>query len=230
MAYTIGDVLVRTVMQGVSGLPTDRYINDWAFQFDHEPSDGDLTNLFAAVSDFFRGGVDATDTVGRYIGEAVDRGITHQIQAYSIVSGPLGAPIFTSDWLGPVAAVGDNYPAEVAVTLSFHGDLVGLSEEVGTTRPRARRRGRVYIGPLTIPALSSSAPEPKVTDIFVGALHTRARAMQAVAAGYPAFASWCVWSRAAETLYPVVGGWTDDAPDSQRRRGAVTTARTAFVI
>jgi hypothetical protein len=49
-------------------------------------------------------------------------------------------------------------PNECASTLSFRGDIEGFPEEFGLTRPRARRRGRVFIGPLNMNTVAGIAP------------------------------------------------------------------------
>lgn len=114
-------------------------------------------------------------------------------------------------------------PSEVAVCLSFHGPLTGVFEEFGATRPRARRRGRVYLGPLDAAVMDSN-----------GYVSAQARLDIAAAADalmdQPSISDtpWVVYSRAEGSWYPVVGGHVDNAFDIQRRRGLKSTARTTF--
>src|ERR1043166_3675736 len=105
MAYGAGDLLVRAVMKGVTGLPKDVVINDFAFTHDSgAPSDANITALFGHVSDFYRAAQAGGDQLGGFIGAWVDRAATHTLQAYTIVSGSLGSPRLEEDWLGPSGA------------------------------------------------------------------------------------------------------------------------------
>lgn len=226
MPTTAADVLVRPIMQAATGLPEDAVVNDWAFRLiaGGAPSAGDLAAIAGVVGNFYRAGAAAADRVGNYISDVINRAVTHEIQVFSISAG--GSPIYSEAWLGPVAAaLGAPLPNEVAGVLSFHGDLTTVVEEAGATRPRARRRGRVYIGPLIQSAITNATPPP-LAPAFTLAMRANATVMYdaAEAAGW----RWSVWSRADDELYPVVAGWTDNAPDTQRRRGQDATLRNVF--
>lgn len=227
MPTTAADVLIRAVMTGSSGLPADTYINDFAFRLiaGGTPTTGELDDAMDAVDEFYNTVTASTRYIGGMISAAVDRGATHELQAYSISAG--GSPIYTRPWLGPDnPAVSTNLPSEVAAVLSFHGDLTGVLEESGATRPRARRRGRIYIGPLTTGAVDGTADDPLINPLWVTTMNQAANVMgdAALADGW----MWSVWSRAANELYEIVAGWVDNAPDTQRRRGATSTTRTVF--
>lgn len=228
MAYTAGDVLVRAVMSSTSGLPADVVVNDFAFQFPGAPTSGEVDDLFTAVSDFYRLDTAIGINVGEYLGESINRSATHELQAYHIVAGPLGSPFQTDNWLGPpTPVVADlNLPNEVAAVLSFHADLTGIPEESGATRPRARRRGRIYLGPLVGYAVSMEDPIPMLNSNLRTCMQQAAVRLAddaETAGGY-----WSVWSRADSTVRPIVGGWTDNAPDTQRRRGPVASSRSTY--
>ena len=228
MAYGLGDYLIRAVMTADSGLPEDAIINDFAVQHTAgSPSVGELTDAMNDVGDFYRLGATATNRVGSYISNGVDRGATHLLQAYQIVAGPLGSPALELPWLGPVAAVStNNLPTEVSGVLSFHGDLTGLPEEAAGTRPKSRRRGRIFVGPLILEATEFAEPSPRLHSDFTSALRSNATALfdRLEADGW----DWCVWSRTASTLYPITGGWTDNACDTQRRRGTEASSRVTY--
>ena len=230
MAYQTSATLIRAVMEADSGLPEDRFINDFAFYkaVDGVPSAGDYDNLFTAVDEFFNHTETSTFKVAQFISAAVDRAATHELQAYHIAAGPLGSPVATSPWLGPSTPLSSTpMPTEVAGVLSFHADLTGVLEESGATRPRARRRGRVYIGPLVISA-TDGASQPALDTSFLSTLRQAAIFMHDTAEtdGWV----WAVWSRADATLREVVAGWTDNAPDTQRRRGQASTARVTYTV
>jgi hypothetical protein len=227
MAYTAGDVLVRAEMQAASGLPADRIINDFAFRAAGAPSTTDVDNMFAAVDHFYRTAQSLGKAVGAFISRQVNRSATHTLSAYHIVAGDLGSPFREDPWLGPVAPeVTTGLPTEVAAVLSFHADLTGVVEESGSTRPKARRRGRIFVGPLTVTAVDTSTPPFKLDSGLN--LTLREAAVDLMDEADADSVPWCVWSRSDTTLRPVVGGWTDDAPDTQRRRGFAATTRVVW--
>ena len=231
MAYTAGDVLARVIMESSTGLPQDRYVNDFAFQATGAPTSTDITNIISVINDFYRadpGGLSIS--LGEFISGAVNRAATHTIALYHIVAGDLGSPFWEEPWLGPIAPPANTaLPTEVAGVLSFHADLTGVMEESGSTRPKARRRGRLYLGPLTYECLIGTVPPYRLYSGVGGFLDTARRAaVDLMDAAETADVPWCVWSRADATLRPVVGGWTDDAPDTQRRRGAAANARVVW--
>lgn len=228
MPTTSKDFLIRPVMSNVTGLVEDECVNDFAFRwpFPSTPTTGDLATLMNIVGLFYRNAQSGGQSVGYYISESIDRGATHRIEAIRIDVG--GSPVHEIPWLGPEAAgSAQNLPNECAGVLSFHGDLTGLVEEVGVTRPKARRRGRLYIGPLNQVAINDGA-NPTLTTAFRTTMVEAVKEMRD-AAGVAGF-DWSVWSRAADELYPVTGGWTDDAPDVQRRRGQAAGNRATFVV
>jgi hypothetical protein len=228
MPYTEGDFLIRTVMSTTSGLPEDKVINDFAVRFDGgAPTAPELDTVMGIVGDFFRGANLSADTVGTYISDDVSRAATHLVQAYHITAGPLGSPAAEIDWLGPTTEAGSqSLPREVCGVLSFHGNLTGIPEEAGATRPKSRRRGRIFVGPLCTNAVSLGDNPPVLAPAFTQALRMHATAMYDALAAE--LCTWSVWSRANAELYPVVAGWTDNAPDIQRRRGQAPTLRTVF--
>lgn len=230
MPTTPKDILVRTIMQGSTGLPEDRYVNDFAFRYVGllPPTNAQLLLLFGAVDGFFNDVQAGGNRVSHFIGEAVNRAVTHEMEFVDISIG--GSPRLSEPWLGPAVPIfaNNNLPTEVAGVLSFHGNLTGIPEEVGATRPKARRRGRLYIGPLITASVAFATANPFLNGSFTTCLRQAAGAMQDEAAA--SLFEWSVWSRANNELYQVVGGWTDNAPDTQRRRGIESTARVTFIV
>lgn len=126
----------------------------------------------------------------------------------------------------PIAGVNENnsvsgIPEEVACVLSFHG-------AVTPGAPQARRRGRIYLGPLADDALSMAngstfcALAPGLVSSVVSAATTYLLDM-----GDPDY-TWSVYSQTQGTFTGVVGGWVDNSPDTQRRRGHEATSRTIW--
>nr|CRY96066.1 hypothetical protein [uncultured prokaryote] len=117
----------------------------------------------------------------------------------------------------PVSAT-QGLPEEVALVLSFHASPPATP----------RRRGRVYLGPLGSGALSpgGSSQWASITDVYIGLVKNAATALMedSETAGVP----WCVYSTVDNVARKVVGGWVDNSPDTQRRRGHEATSRNAW--
>lgn len=116
------------------------------------------------------------------------------------------------------AAAGTGLPAEVCMCMSFQGDrLAGANQ--------ARRRGRVYLGPLSASSNNGATARPDTT--FTTTLTTAARTFLLASDGV---CSWCVRSEAAPPAdyVAVTNGWFDNAFDTQRRRGFDPSSRQIF--
>lgn len=153
-----------------------------------------------------------------------------------------GSPLAVDAWAGFTAGLdaptAKSLPQEVACCLSINADLLGILEEVpdGTDpgsapdRPRARRRGRVYIGPLNPAAATSGAglPARPSGDLIQTLLDFGDFLANPTDATLTAVdATLVVWSEVDGTGRPVVRVSVDDAFDTQRRRGVKQSARYA---
>ena len=116
------------------------------------------------------------------------------------------------------APSGNPLPSEVAIALSFQGaKFAGL--------PQARRRGRIYLGPLkTTAADTTGRPAAGIRTSVATAAASLLSGLQAEAPPV----NWSVWSQVDGDVVNITDGWIDDAFDTQRRRGVETTARTLW--
>jgi hypothetical protein len=230
MPYTDGSYLVKAVMEAASGLPADRIVNDFCFEYGVSSGITDYNQMIDLVDEFYNFVHDITP-LSSFISRQVNRSATHNIQIYVIgAGGDTGSPVWEEPWLGPAdPGTASGLPTEVAGVLSYHADLSGVLEEVGDTRPKARRRGRLYVGPL-VRGACVDAPPYLLNHATSGSFgHTlRAAAVKLMDDSTANAGPWSVWSRADSILRPVVGGWTDDAPDTQRRRGTEAAARVVW--
>ena len=229
MAYTLGSILVRAVMENITGLPEDRYVNDFAFEAGADIGETAMDEVLAEVDDFYRENVTPFNiSVGAYMSRAINRSATHRLDVYRIQAGGLGSPIRSDPWLGPTdPGTANGMVTEACGVLSYHSDFAGAVEEAaGGTRPKARRRGRLFIGPLAAAAVDTGAPPYRLNAQFCSVMRGAAARLRDASGvnGIP----WSVWSRADATLRPVTGGWTDDSPDTQRRRGVGASARVVW--
>lgn len=111
---------------------------------------------------------------------------------------------------------GNTLPTEVAVCMSYQAEPV-------SGQSQARRRGRIFVGPLYETANDSGRPSTQImTSLAVAAGEMLA------AANASLNERWVVWSEAGQSAADVVGGWVDNAFDTQRRRGWEYTQRNPW--
>jgi hypothetical protein len=105
---------------------------------------GDFTDQLDAIKSFY-------DQVASYFPIAIAQN-GHEIKWYELPGpGAPNYPVAMSTFNLPSDPSGAGLPSEVALCLSFHGQKTpGF--------PQARRRGRVYLGPIVQSANSSGRP------------------------------------------------------------------------
>ena len=118
-----------------------------------------------------------------------------------------------------------NLPSEMAVCLTYHTAYLTDPEfGPGGTRPRARDRGRLYLGPLRDAIrLLATDNEPILDPDWNQAFGAAAARLVA-----DVDTTWVQWSRRNVSTNVVSAGWVDNAFDVQRRRGPDATARLAW--
>ncbi len=127
------------------------------------------------------------------------------------------APRSEGTWNFTTAPSGNSLPPEVALCLSFQG--VRQSGQ-----PQARRRGRVYMGPLNSAALETTGRPTALTVTTLRDAGNALRTASVAAAGW----AWTVHSPTSGQDVSVSNGWVDDEFDTQRRRGREATSRNVF--
>lgn len=209
-----------------SGVPEDSIVNTWYFDDDDDPvaAPGDTSGWIADQLQAFYQAID-----GVLFPTTVATPMT--IRLYDMAEPEPRQPVDT--WEIPLTpSASQPLPNEVALCLSF-----AAANESGV--PPARRRGRVFLGPVAESAVavinSQSRPVLAVRETV------RDAAAALMSFTHPAspglHLKWSVFSPTtlasaggslASAFNDVVSGWVDDAWDTQRRRGAVTTARVTF--
>lgn len=233
--------LVRAGLTAKSGLPEDVIVNDFVFNTEPGVTGGDAGPLLVAnVEEFYNTtAAGAANPVNKYIAQQVER--TAQactMDVYDItdhltpvVGQGFGSPVYTATWTMGGAPGNNAVPGELAICLSLQADVTNVPQEGGggTTRPAARRRGRIYIGPAdTAVAFSvGTKGEARVaaaarTDITQAALALMNHHLDPSPNGF----AWSVWSRADGQSRAALTAWVDDAPDIIRKRGVSPTTRT----
>lgn len=215
------DVFAQVAFESSTNLAKDRVIN--TFNFSGTDSAASIASTFyPAISSFYNTAhtPGTTPICGFLSGDLVRGGSPHSVKWYNLADTKPRAPYRTDTLsLGSLSGSGVNLPKEVAACLSYKGTYAsGI--------PQARQRGRLYIGPLNSNTiLGSSTANPTLDTSFTAAL--RGGALYLISVGSTG-SKWVVRSQKGGFSSYIVGGWTDNAFDSQRRRGLAATTRTTY--
>lgn len=219
-------VRAQCIWSGPSGLPRDRYVTTWHFVRGSGSALSDAQEQADEVSERLREFWLENTSVGQSVAAYLSPNVLTaglEIRCYD-----LGQPAGTANGSVPpreariynheadVSALGSkNLPEEVAVSLSFYAD-----------RNLPRRRGRVFIGPLSDAAVKSSGPA-RVDNGFQRTLCAAAHRL-ANEEGATDVMRMGVLSQKDQEIRQVTAGWVDDAFDTIRKRGPESTGREPF--
>lgn len=251
MVYAGGMALytVQNILHANTGLPADDVVNTFSFETNEGAAstsvaaalNGHVAASYVIPSGTTIGGYGAgVAPVGQWLAHYLRTGATPTVKAYD-ADAP-GSPLATSTWAGGITTGLDSnsLPAEVALCLSFQGLPLAATEapddadaDSAPERPQSRRRGRVYIGPLS-PSCAGGNPSRPQSGV-INSLLKMAKFLRNPTSGTltAVNAEWGVISRAG------VGGlgftsvdqaWVDDEFDTQRRRGLKATSRTTLAL
>lgn len=211
--------------------PEDASVNVWHFSHPTELNQSRADELANAVIGFYNG-FDA------YLSGVVSRAaLSHTIELASVTEGAPGAAddvvskvlflnqVPTVAW-DPAPNAGP-LPSEVALAFSFRGDLTGINEEVGSTRPASRRRGRVFLGPFNYNTVTNSTtleprPVPALIDAILDSYDFLVAELKAHLEAY----QHVIYSRVNGSTFIVVEASVDDSWDTMRSRGLPAASRT----
>lgn len=224
--------LAAVTFQHLSGKVEDEVVNTFTFLSAGPATVGDLQDHRDDLAEFYNvAGVTGQNALADYMSPAISRVALASVVKWYDVSAhlagtPHGSPIQEDKFTLAAGIAGvQPLPSEVAVCLSFHAAAAGESEEVGATRPAARKRGRVFIGPLQRGVVDQDSATKRglvVTGMVQGLSGAAFRLMNKKPN------TWAVWSRKNAVALPVVGGFVDDAFDIQRRRGEKASTRAIW--
>ena len=145
-------ILARAELQPVSGMAADVVVNDFVFAGTSTAAAmaAEVESLLIA---FYYNATASGNAVGHYLGSSRKRtALTSFLKFYDISAvlggGVVGSPIRTTPMTLIAGLNTTDQAEEVAAVISIAADFSGAVEESGSTRPRSRRRGRLYIGPL----------------------------------------------------------------------------------
>jgi hypothetical protein len=209
----MANLRAQVVLQNRNNHPADAVVNTFHFTSDVGKTDPDLvTGLISFYNTVHAPG---TNSIGYYLSNNLSRNAgTMRIKVYDMAEPKPREPV-ESIWALDDLGSADPLPNEMAACLSFYAD-----------RNLARRRGRVYIGPLMSNAGAEdlTAGDVRLTNGFRDALVGGGTYLLTL----PGSATWCTHSTVDNAWRPVTAGWVDTAFDVQRRRGLKPGARVTW--
>jgi hypothetical protein len=223
------------ILPKLSGKNEDACRNVWHFSTGGAIGAADTTAVGDGLVAFYQG-------ISQLIASSVPRsGSASRIEFAEVTRGGAGASddvvsslIGTRTFGLTTAGSGTiDLPAECAIALSFRGDVAGLQEEAGLIRPKSRRRGRVFLGPLV--ALTS-AKEAVTNRANVGnderTLIVNSYLFNLLEAinGPARVVHHIVYSPTSNQVTPVTLVHVDDAFDTIRSRGEKSVLRSVGVV
>lgn len=215
-------IRVQAAFANQSGLPADIITNTWHFT---SVSVDPLTDASFALNDLeaFYNVIDGIYST------AVTGAIT--LKAYNLSDPEPRVPMLETD-ISITTATGAILPNECAICLSYHGVLTS-----GT--PAARRRGRIYLGPLDATVLDEGPNDGRVQASTCSLIAGAAAGL--IAAGDPGNRQWAIFSptiagsppwTTSDLIFatlPVTNGYIDNAFDTVRSRGTAPSTRTLVI-
>lgn len=205
------------ILQMDSGTPADAVVNTFHFKTPLPvASAADLDQVVAAVAEFF----DVNTITGLPVMGLLSEHVSPSLATIKVYDLGDPKPRLAKRTNVRTAALtsGGSHPHEVALVGSYRSQ-----PESGV--PQARRRGRVYIGPLSNQADLISTTTNDVRPA-VKARQTLALACSRMISETPTI--WTTFSTVDGQAVAVVDGFVDNAYDTQRRRGTRATDRTKY--
>lgn len=242
------DLLVTANLMPRTAKPEDVVVNNFAFRSFASGADPEemADDCFDVLDGLYKGQIGATGRrVETYISGSV---LEYDFFAYDITNAlginpatgrPYnhGSPIAARQAVPRIVAnaSGSSLPAEVAavVTLKALGRdeapvevADGEDLDAAVDRPRQRRTGRFYLGPLTTSAINSTNAtfDAHIAEVFRGDVLTKCiDVFDVFAWSTTTQPRLCVWSRKDGVMRPVESFHMDNACDTIRGRGRDAT-------
>ena len=211
-------VRATVVLNKKSGIRKDASRNVWHFS-SLDTNTSTLSAIGEKLGAFYAG-------LAAILAPSVAAGATdHRVELAEVGFSSV-SPVLWTQQFGTTAVTTTGTPManEVAIALSFRGPIAGIPEESGLTRPRSRRRGRIFLGPIKASGVVSAvtpAFEPQVDagtrELILDGYDTMQAAILAATPGSEVKHG--VLSRVSGTLSIVEQVSVDDEFDVIRRRG-----------
>lgn len=210
-------------MPHTSNLPRDVTVN--TFHFD---TDGDVEDAAPAIVANLVAFYNATVTppgnpISYYLAGVISRANdSSRIELINMTDPKPRVPFYTDTFALGVPGSTQALPNEVALCTSWQAPTIsGVNQ--------ARRRGRIFLGPLANGAsdAASGVPVRPIASLLTTLKGASQRlVVDSLADGNPLV----VYSRVSGGLAQVSNGWIDNEFDTQRRRQPMATARTTWSL
>jgi hypothetical protein len=194
---------IQVILKHENGMPEDRYVNTLHYEIN-------APDTIEGTCDDINGGYLAFNT---YLASIVNG---MEIKVYPPGLNPTG-PVFEKSYANIVGG-GSTGPAEVACCLSY-----ATVDNPDASLPR--RRGRIYLGPLVATGGTNSERPPAALT-----LAARNLGVALAAAGNAGNSTWMLRSQSDNAYAKIESVWTDDAWDTQRRRGLKPLSRVVVDV
>jgi hypothetical protein len=244
---TVSDMATTLVTWNLhtdTGIPKDDVTQSIVVSTAGAFTSADLADLTLGVGQFYNniptGGLVALRDVLSPSMDTVNGSLTHSYDISGHLDGsPHGSPTFENGFVLGVNRTGGvvGLPGEVAVVLSLHGSGASTApveapdgSDAGSEidRPRSRHMGRMFLGHLASNALDASSGAVRPSSVIRDTARLAAKDLAAYLVTHGM--GWCVWSRKNAAVYGIVAVSTDNAFDTQRRRGTAATSRTTLAV
>lgn len=245
------NTLAQVTLKSASGFSADDVVNTFALSCSTRDPGG-ITAAYAtevgtALKRFYDEPLASGGRLSGWISNSITRtGTPHTIELYDITThldgSPHGSPAQTWNFgmAAPFAGTGVPLPDEVALALTLRSvDYDEYPVEIPDTadpgsapdRPRARRTGRIYVGPLIADTVAVVGGKPRPgSGIQADFLDASERLKSELLALSTGATQWCVWSRKNGGMFPLEAVQVDNAYDTQRRRGPAATVRQTRAV
>jgi hypothetical protein len=211
---------VQLSFPNVNVVPEDTTTNTLHFGTSPGADDAaEAASIKTALLAFFNDNGAGRPNVRTYLSKSI-KFADARIKVYRLNDATPRVPILDEQF-GLNAPQGDAMPNEVAVCLSYKAAYT-------SGQSQASLRGRIFVGPVgtnTLSGVTNARVHQNMLDAMYDA-GQRLVAASVAAAGW----QWVVYSPklGVNATHAVVGGWVDDAFDTQRRRGVRPLNRFAW--
>lgn len=223
-------IRAMVVFKGRTNLPEDQFVNTLyvdsgatAYAAACVALAGNGTNSLGLIPQIWNLNTpQSTEQLSKYMSRFLSR--SAEVRFYNMADAKPRVPVIVPWTMNASLADTEDLPEEVACCVSFKG----------SAPMTARRRGRIYLGPLNAFAIrgdtgldggvSPSRPKLSFMNTAAGAFNDFRTGCE-LAGGM----SWEIASQTPSLNYvKVMSGHVDDAWDTQRRRGVDPTSRVRF--
>nr|CRY97718.1 hypothetical protein [uncultured prokaryote] len=192
----------------LASVPADVVINTFVFDKAGLVTGNGYAEIVERLDTFYYGltGAQAA-SVGSYLHNALS-GLTYYLRDTDAAKGTPGEEIESDDFTR-TSAISSSLPPDVALCVSYRA----------APPVTARRRGRIYLGPLRGGSTLVDS-DGKLLDAAHDNIVAAAEGLSTSSGSNPV--RWVVASRAGNTAADIVSGYVDSSFDTQRRRDPST--------